>query len=1798
MTRASATLDVLPGAFVLFLGLLYALSYIRVLREWSAKFYDPFKPFIVLPTSARPRKKYTFRIVLLLVLAFALVVLRVVILGSEGVNVVGVVALLPPVYILSSLSYSPPSTPPYKILLTLILFLLAPFSKIFSIIHDSIVGTPIDALSVWKNVAELVCVLALIGGILGMPLAIPADDIDPSQIGKEISPEDYSTLFEMITFSWIYPLIRLGSTKTLSEEDVWALSPSMQSRPLFTKFSAIKTKSLVRRIIRANARDLTLDLVLMVVSVILSYASPYFLKQILDALTLPPSTSSPSSPSSSSFPAFSSPTSTSTFSASASGSAASVDVDVDAERLIRATSAALSLFFFQLLKSQADLFHLYHGRRASSRIRSELMCAVYEKALRRRDFGGVTATSATGASTNTNEKGSTNEKKPSKDGKDGTKETKEKDKKEKGKKPKETGKKEDPNAKPDSADIGKIVQLMSSDAERCANMASGIYYLYGAPVEILFAVTFLYQLLGLSTFAGLLPIILLYPFSSYLSKRAVRLSKELLQAKDRRTKILSEVVGGVRGLKWWGWGDPGRWIGRLMRMREIEVGIMIKGRVNTLALNFIWSVGPICVNVLSFASFVLLERKELSVSVAFTSVALLNMLRSPLNTIPQYIVTVLQTRVSVERIAWFLDEEEVEGQFSGLALADSTDSDLGMTFAAADLRGDANIGEDAEAALHEDGTRGGNGDDREEIPRGPGPELGIVNGWFKWNEVDRSTVEGNKNSDGILGRMRGALRSVWKWRSSSILPTTASTSTSAAPAITTSVHTPSHLDASSTTIPNDITSTSASASADASTDADAENAKERRFELRDINVVFPEGKMTVITGPTASGKTALLMALLGEMTTLPSPNGTPTQILLDKQPSKILPNGLTQSLSYASQQPYLQHFSIRQNILFGSPYIASRYNAVLQSCALLEDLALLPEGDATIVGARGVKLSGGQKGRVGLARAVYALSQWVLLDDPLSAVDAGVARGLYEDVLRGPLLSGRTVVLVTHHVELVLPGTDYLVRMKEGRIEYQGAVEELRERGVLEGILKEENVVLGDDLIDDAADEDADADATVKAGTSEEDTEVESVAGAAPGKDKGKASTSSVLKPAVEVDAKTTKAKTKVKTADEEEVRQTGSVKWRVYKAYLVASSYWTWAGLILFLCFARAFEISDRFWIKAWGDAYRTSDSFIGRPSLVVPYSLDQHPLANSYAAAFVPYNTLLGIPLPSANDHPLFYVGIYGALGLLGALMSLISRAIQFTGAIRAARILFSQLLNSVINATLRWHDTTPTGRILSRFSKDITTIDSSIAPSLQSFLASVATFIAAVVTVSTVFPPFLVPAFFIGWLYVKIAMGYINTGRDLRRMESTNRSPIFQGFSELLDGIVTVRAFSAERRFLDDLFEKIDVTANMFYTFWMTNRWLLVYYDILGAASVLVTALMAIAGGVPVGLAGVTITCAMSFTTSVYWACRYSTRVELDLNAVERIVEYLDIPQEPPAIIESNRPPAYWPSKTTKNPMLEVRDLEIRYAPELPSVLNGISFALRAGERIGLLGRTGSGKSTLTMSLLRFVDPHKGSIIMDGIDITSIGLSDLRSKLTFIPQDASLFAGTIRENLDPFGDFTDAECLDVLSRVHMIPPTSHSTPSATPLIPTTEASEAPAPSKPADSLASITLDTKISTGGINFSQGQRQLLALARALLRQSSIVILDEATSSIDFETDQKIQASIREEFSGALLITVAHRLWTIIDYDRLIILDKGRVSEFDTPYNLIRKEGGIFRNMCLRSGMYDRLEEAAKKNVEA
>ncbi|KAH9476699.1 ABC transporter 7 [Psilocybe cubensis] len=1479
--------------------------------------------------------------------------------------------------------------------------------------------------------------------VVTIPLALPSNRVDPKEIGHSVSPEDYTNLWGWITFKWVYPLVKRGTNTTLEEKDVWDMSPTMQSRPIFVKFSSIKRSTLLRRLWAANSLDLILDFSLTFVSVLFNYAGPFFLKRILDLIDLEEPTP---------------------------------------ESRTRAYIYAFLAFTCSILKAQADVQHLWFGRRAATRIRSELMAAIYDKALKRKDFSGVV-----------NKDKKEEEVKESPSNGVETKESKRKSKAKKKEEKEKAAKADDPKA---GADVGKIVNLMAGDANRISMTISALYFIYGAPFEIIIAGVFLYQLLGLSAFAGFVVLLVGWPLNSFIARRSIRIQKGVLAARDKRMGVLNELIGAVKFIKFFAWEE--RWIGKALDAREFEMKWMVKARINSVLFGLLWTTAPILVSIISFMAYVL-QGNELTISTAFTAIALFNMVRAPLNVIPTWIVQILQTGVALNRISVYLDEEEVTDQVSSLK-------------------------KDYSEPL---------------LPGADDEGLGLENASFKWNEVTDAVDKDKGKSDG-----------------KTTLPTTTADLTA---------------DDASTTVDDNASERSVT------------GPQDRVFELRDISVVFPQGELTVVTGPTASGKTALLLAVLGELTLT---NG---RIIMSKEPSRVDENGLMHCISYAAQSPWLRHQSIKDNILFGYPYDEARYNMVIDSCALRPDLKMLEDGDATEIGARGVSLSGGQKARVALARAVYARTKYVLLDDPLSAVDSHTSRFLYEKLLRGPLLANRTVVLVTHHVELVLPGAHYLIRMLDGRIDTQGTVKELREQGVLEEIKLDASV--------DAHKEEA----------------IEADAAA--------------IEETLEDPSKTADATKKPRKLVKDEHRETGGVKWSIYKSYLKASSYWTWAFLALIIVLIQFLNISEKLWIKTWGEAYKigneTSPAFYEFRTFATAEheaSMDglsmNHQHYHTYQS-LAPPKGIFGIQWPNASEHPLFYIGIYAGIGMATALASITSVMIQYTGALRASRILFKQLLVTVVRATFRFHDTTPQGRMLNRFGKDVETIDSSLAGSLQAVNSSLMGFFAAIITVAVVFPYFIIPAIFIGFAYRSLAIGYLNTGRDLRRMESNSRSPIFSDFGELLEGIVTVRAFSAERRFLDNLHKKIDVTTKMWYTFWMTNRWLLLNFDALGALSVLVTTLFSIATlANGAGLAGLCITSAMAFTSSVYWACRFWTGLELDLNSVERVVEYLDLPQEPPAIIESNRVPAYWPSSSNNDSLVVVEDLEIKYAPDLPAVLHGVSFSLKAGERVGLLGRTGSGKSTLAMSILRFVDPTNGRIMIDGIDISTIGIHDLRSRLTFIPQDATLFSGTLRDNLDPFGDHTDAECLDVLRRVHMITDSPHlslessrdqsASSSRNPTRPSTPTGHdrestidtMSAASTNVDSKASVSLDTKVSAGGTNFSQGQRQLIAMARALLRRSSIIVLDEATSSIDFATDAKIQTTIREEFTNSLLLTVAHRLRTVIDYDRLIVLDKGQIVEFDTPWNLINKEDGIFRNMCMKSGSFTELESAAKAKASS
>ncbi|KAF8211386.1 multidrug resistance-associated ABC transporter [Mycena galopus ATCC 62051] len=1401
--------------------------------------------------------------------------------------------------------------------------------------------------------------------VLRLPLGVPVRDPLPDDL--EQTPEDYTSLFGWMTFSWVFPLIRRGKNNSLAEKDVWNLSPTMRARPVFHKFTLLKRTTLLRSLLVANSSDLLLDAILSILGIVLNFSGPFFMNLILSTLEHP----------------------------------------VEGGRRLTYLYVFLA-FACQIAKTESDVMHYYYGQRASTRMNTELMVAIYDKALKRRDFTGIVDAQAKAEAMAVKDA-----KAAGRHGKTGAEQ------------PSESQEDVGPKA---GAQLGKIVNLMSVDMNTVCVIPFVFFWAYDAPFEIALSVLFLYRfvlLLGWAAFSGAAFMLLFIPINWIIAKLDLKYEKGSATARDKRTSVVNELISSIKFIKFGGAEE--RWLKKANDARDIELSWLRKVRFLQVAIHMTWLLLPLLISVSSFYVYVR-QGNVLTVATAFTALSIFSMLTVPLSSVPSTFYFIIQAGVALSRISKFLEEDEVSDEVSTLK------------FKSAD-------GEEA-----------------------PSPGLVIENGSFKWNELAEDAKTKLQTAE--------------------------------------------------------------------------EEEEEIRFELRDISVSFPEGKLTCVVGPTASGKSALLQALLGELTCLPG-----TRIKPPKS-SKVDENGLMNCMSYSAQTPWLQYASIKDNITFGFPFDEERYQSVLDACALRPDLAILPDGDRTEIGIRGVTLSGGQKARVALARAVYAWTKYVLLDDPLSAVDSHTVRILFDKLFRGPLLKNRTVVLVTHHLDLFLSGKEgsgahYLVRMLDGRIDAQGTVQDLRARGLLEAIKH--------NLKHDSADM-----ATAVEGNTD--------------KSEGKPTPSHPITKLVE---------------DEEQAK--GDVEWRIYKTYLKASDYKTWVIILTVIIVMEMFSLGQKFWIKIWGEGYQTTPA---------SESLNLALFQGIYQA--VPFPELS--EFPSAEDRPMFYVGIYTLIGFSVVFVNTTLISLHLYGAFKASRRLFRELLNKLVHSTFRWFDATPKGRILNRMGKDIAAIDNTLSESMSRLTQSFVALVVQILIVGVIFPLFLIPGLLLAFAYYKLSAVYLKSSRDLRRMEANTKSPIFTGFSELLEGIVTVRAFGVEKRFLKDMFDKVDLTTRLGHNFWQTNRWLLLNYDYLGAIAVLITSLFAVSTSAPAGLAGICITSALTFSRLSYYTCRFYANLQVDLNAVERVVNYLEIPQEPPAIIESNRPPAFWPSSSSHRDLLVVEDLEVKYAPNLPSVLHGITFALKARERVGIIGRTGSGKSTLATSFLRFVEPTSGRIIVDGIDISTIGLNDLRTRLTFIPQDAVLFSGTIRDNLDPFDEYEDAELEGALSRVHLLTRSAYqSQRTSTRESPVAEL-EAEGEVASASGVSSVTeidpkpvisLDTMVSAEGANFSHGQRQLIAMARALLRQSSIIILDEATSSIDFETDRKIQKAIREEFHNSLLVTIAHRINSVIDYDRLIVLDQGRVAQCDTPYNLIQTEG-IFRDMCMKTGVFSELEATAKK----
>jgi ABC-type multidrug transport system fused ATPase/permease subunit len=922
---------------------------------------------------------------------------------------------------------------------------------------------------------------------------------------------------------------------------------------------------------------------------------------------------------------------------------------------------------------------------------------------------------------------------------------------------------------------------------------------------------------------------------------------------------------------------------------------------------------------------------------------------------------------------------------------------------------------------------------------------------------------------------------------------------------------------------------------------------EDQFRLRNLNIDFPNNELSVISGRTGSGKSLLLASLLGEADLQSGVIQVPRGPSLDKRfDEQANANNwyLEGSPAFVAQVPWIENATIKDNVLFGLPLDPVRYQKTISACALEKDLQMLPDGELTDIGANGINLSGGQKWRVSFARALYSRASILILDDIFSAVDANVGRQLFEEALTGELGRGRTRILVTHHVALCLPKTKYTVLLGDGGVLHAGIVDELRRSGSLKAILAQ----------DIEEQQEAEQEAQTHSALEVDDGGgLQHVTSRRSNRSRRRSSVAKQDEGAEQIKAP--------QKFTEDEKREQGAIKYTVYAEYIRASGglrHW----LLVMVAFAVCLVVilGRSWWISIWTRSYQTeallvTDHF--RPQAYLRYLKKE-------------------ISTVQIDGNLWFYLGIYIAWSVAQCVIGTSRYFLIFLGSIRASEDLFQQLTFSVLRAPLRWLDTVPVGRILNRFTADFNMIDSCISMDLAFMLHNVMQVMSVIIAGIFVSPWMIAFALLLLAICMYYALRYLTGAREVKRIESNCKSPIFESFGAALMGVSTIRAFDKAEIYVQRMYRKIDTYAQAYWHLWLFNRWMAFRLNMVGAVFATITAALIVSiRGVNASLAGFALSFALEYTVALVWALRQYANVELDMNAVERIFEYSNIPIED----QSGDPaPAAWPTEGR----LEVANLVVGYAADLPPVLKGLSFSVKRNQRVGVVGRTGAGKSSLTLALFRFLEAREGVVLIDGIDISTIRLHDVRSRLAIIPQDPVLFSGTVRSNLDAFDEHNDTELRDALQRVHLL--SDADKPSNEPSGTTT----------PVDADANTNifrkLTSKISEGGLNLSQGQRQLLCLARAIVSRPKIMVLDEATSAVDMETDALIQRSIREEFQDSTLIVIAHRLSTIADFDKILVMGDGKVLEYDEPRLLMEQEGGEFRKMVEDSGEREVLEE--------
>ncbi|KAJ5895086.1 ABC transporter integral membrane type 1 [Penicillium taxi] len=1352
--------------------------------------------------------------------------------------------------------------------------------------------------------------------------------IPPVPKERTVSKEYGASFFSIISFQWMSPLMKVGYLRPLELQDIWTVNPDRTVDVLSDRLDVALQKrnesGSKRPLVSALYDTFRFEFVLggfcQLLSSLLLVFAPYLTRYLI---------------------AFA----TEAWEAKQYGTAA--------PHIGKGMGFVVGISCMQALQSVCTNQFLYRGQMVGGQIRAVLISQIFNKAMKlsaRAKAGGQATTEEIEALKST----------------------------------KEDLLKEEGNGAVDVAtgvagdgrgwSNGRIIALMSIDVDRI-NLACGMFHMiWSAPISIIVTLVLLLVNIGYSCLSGYALLVIGMPLLTYAIRILIVRRRNINKITDQRVSLTQEILQTVRFVKFFGWESS--FLGRLEEIRTREIRSIQTLMAIRNAIMCVSMAIPVFASMLSFITYSLTNH-DLQAAAIFSSLALFNSLRMPLNMMPMVLGQVTDAWTALNRIQEFLLAEEQKEDIT---------KDTEMKNA-----------------------------------------IEIENASFTWERLptDKDDEKPGKKAAKLIAaqaKMNGK-------------------------------------------------------------DEKKEAVAAEPFKLKNVTLEVGRNELLAVIGTVGCGKSSLLSALAGDMR------------VVDGQVR------MSTTRAFCPQYAWIQNATVRNNILFGNDYDESWYNQVIDACALSPDLEILPNGDQTEIGERGITVSGGQKQRLNIARAIYFNAELVLMDDPLSAVDAHVGRHIMDKAICG-LLKDRCRILATHQLH-VLSRCDRIVVMDEGRIHAVDTFDNLmRDNELFKRLMSTSGQENSNDNAEEAAEE-------VEEEASKPDADLKA---AIPGK--------------------------KTTALMQQEEKATAGVGWKVWKAYISASGSYFNAFMVIFLvCISNVASIWTSLWLSYW-----TSDK----------YSLSTGQ-----------------------------YIGIYAGLGAASVLLMFAFSTWTSICGTNASKKMLARAMFRALRAPMSFFDTTPLGRITNRFSKDIQVMDNELSDAIRMYALTMVMIISIMILIIVFFYYFviaLVPLFI---LFLLAADYYRASAREMKRHEALLRSVVYARFGEAITGVACIRAYGVENKFRDSIRSSIDTMNGAYFLTFSNQRWLTVRLDAVGTCLVFVTGVLVVTSrfNVSPSISGLVLSYILSIAQMLQFTVRQLAEVENDMNATERL-HYYGTELEEEAPLHRDPVPDSWPEKAH----IKFDGVKMRYRAGLPLVLKGLSMEVQGGERVGIVGRTGAGKSSIMSALFRLTELSEGSIKIDGIDISTIGLSDLRSRLAIIPQDPALFKGTIRSNLDPFNEHTDLELWSSLRKAYLIGDETMGLDAEGLINEPASGTATPATDFDAKPRNRLTLESPVDEEGLNFSLGQRQLMALARALVRDARIIVCDEATSSVDFETDQMIQRTMAQGFHGKTLLCIAHRLRTIIHYDRICVMDQGQIAEMDSPLALWNKTDGIFRGMCDRSGI--------------